>query len=301
MRTLTFGERIIGEGCPTYVVAEIGINHNGSLDVAKRLIDAAANAKCDAVKFQKRTPDLCVPVAQRDQLRDTPWGIMTYLEYRRRMEFGLDEYQLLIEHCRSRSIDWFASCWDESAVDFIEWFEPIGYKIPSAALTDVALLRRFKQSGRPLILSTGMSTMPQIEAAVAVLGTGSLLITHATSTYPCPLGELNLRMIETIRSRFSCPVGYSGHEVGLATTLAAVSLGASLVERHITLDRAMWGTDQAASVEPRGLERLVQYIRDIERAMGDGVKTVYDSELPVMKKLRRADRLMVPSGLHAVN
>jgi N-acetylneuraminate synthase len=302
MRTLTFGQRLIGDGQPTYIVAEIGINHNGSLDIAKRLIDAAANAKCDAVKFQKRTPELCVPLQQRNQPRDTPWGVMTYLDYRHRMEFDIQEYEVLIEHCRACSIDWFASCWDESAVDFIEWFEPIGYKIPSAVLTDAALLQRFRQTGRPLILSTGMSTMCEIEAAVAQLGTENLLITHATSTYPCPLAELNLRMIETIRSRFDCPVGYSGHEVGLPTTLAAVCMGASLVERHITLDRAMWGTDQAASVEPRGLERLVQYIRDVEIAMGDGVKTVYESERAVMKKLRRTDRLMVATSFpHAVN
>src|SRR5262249_10105653 len=291
MRTLSFGDRLIGEGQPTYIVAEIGINHNGSLDIAQRLIDAAANAKCDAVKFQKRTPELCVPPQQRDQIRQTPWGMMSYLDYRRRREFKFDDYARLVAHCRSRSIDWFTSCWDESAVDFIEWFEPVGYKIPSAALTDVGLLQRFRQTSRPLILSTGMSTMHQIESAVGILGPENLLITHATSTYPCPLGELNLRMIETIRSRFECPVGYSGHEVGLATTVAAVCLGASLVERHITLDRAMWGTDQAASVEPRGLERLVEYIRDIEAAMGDGVKTVYESERAVMQKLRRTDRV----------
>jgi N-acetylneuraminate synthase len=299
MRTLTFGNRLTGDRQPTYIVAEIGINHNGSLDIARRLIDAAAHAKCDAVKFQKRTPELCVPPHQRDQVRQTPWGSMTYLDYRRRVEFNFEDYTQIAEHCRSRSIDWFTSCWDESAVDFIEWFDPIGYKIPSAALTDVGLLRRFRETGRPLILSTGMSTMDQIEAAVEILGTEDLLITHATSTYPCPLAELNLRMIETIRSRFDCPVGYSGHEVGLPTTLAAVCLGASLVERHITLDRAMWGTDQAASVEPRGLERLVQYIRDIEAAMGDGVKTVYESERAVMQKLRRSDRLTL--SVHAVN
>jgi len=301
MRTLKLGARTIGDGQPTYVVAEIGINHNGSVDIARRLIDAAADAKCDAVKFQKRTPDLCVPAKQRDQLRETPWGTMTYLQYRHRMEFSVEEYHALIEHCRSRSIDWFASCWDESAVDFIEWFDPIGYKIPSAALTDALLLQRLKETGRPLILSTGMSTMRQIEQAVALLGTSNLVICHATSTYPCPLDELNLRTIETMRSSFGCPVGYSGHEVGLATTLAAVCLGACLIERHITLDRAMWGTDQAASVEPHGLERLVQYIRDVEAAMGDGVKTVYASERAVMQKLRRTDRLMIASGPQAVN
>jgi N-acetylneuraminate synthase len=253
------------------------------------------------VKFQKRTPELCVPLKQQSQPRDTPWGQMTYLEYRHRMEFGVQDYQALIEHCRSRSIDWFVSCWDESSVDFIEFFEPIGYKIPSASLTDVGLLERLRNTGRPLILSTGMSTMNQIEAAVALLGTKDLVITHATSTYPCQLNELNLRMIQTLQSRFDCPIGYSGHEVGLATTLAAVCLGACVVERHITLDRAMWGTDQAASVEPRGMERLVKYIRDVEAAMGDGVKTVYESERAVMQKLRRTDRLTVTNTSQAVN
>jgi N-acetylneuraminate synthase len=301
MRTFKLGARTIGDGHPTYIVAEIGINHNGSVDIARRLIDAAADAKCDAVKFQKRTPELCVPLKQRDQPRDTPWGAMTYFEYRQRMEFGVEEYHTLVEHCRGRAIDWFTSCWDESAVDFIEWFDPIGYKIPSAALTDGPLLERLKQTGRPLILSTGMSTMNQIEQAVALLGTDNLLICHATSTYPCPLDELNLRAIETMRSTFACPVGYSGHEVGLATTLAAVCLGACLIERHITLDRAMWGTDQAASVEPQGLERLVRYVRDVEAAMGDGIKTVYASEWPVMQKLRRTDRVMATASPYAVN
>jgi N-acetylneuraminate synthase len=299
MRTLFFGSKAIGDGFPAYVVAEIGINHNGSLDIARRLIDAAANAKCDAVKFQKRTPELCVPPHQRNQPRSTPWGMMSYLDYRRRMEFDAGQYEQLIEHCRNRGIDWFASCWDELSVDFIEGLEPIGYKIPSAALTDAALLERFRQTGRPLILSTGMSTMCQIEAAVRLLGTDNLLIAHATSTYPCPLDELNLRMIHTIRARFDCAVGYSGHEVGLATTLAAACLGASFIERHITLDRAMWGTDQAASVEPRGFERLVQYIRDVEAAMGDGVKTVYESERAVMSKLRRTDQLVAAHNQHA--
>ena len=289
MRTVQFGNKVVGDRQATYIVAEIGINHNGSVDTARRLIDSAVDAGCDAVKFQKRTPELCVPVKQRDLMRETPWGAMSYLEYRRRMEFNVEQYGALIEYCGERSIDWFASCWDESAVDFIEWFEPIGHKIPSAALTDAALLKRFRRTRRPLILSTGMSTMAQIEAAVELLGTENLLITHSTSTYPCPLGELNLKMIETIRTRFDCPVGYSGHEVGLPTTLAAVCLGACLVERHITLDRAMWGSDQAASVEPQGLTRLVKYIRDVEAAMGDGIKTVYQSEIPVMQRLRRVD------------
>ncbi len=288
---MRLGTRIVGDGQPTYVVAEIGINHNGDIDLAKRLIDAAASAGCDAVKFQKRTPESCVPPEQRHLLRETPWGTMTYLEYRHRVEFGVDEYEVLADWCRDRSIDWFTSCWDETAVDFMESFDPIAYKIPSAALTDRGLLKRFRETGRPLILSTGMSTMAQIEGAVDLLGTGNLVIAHATSTYPCPLDELNLKMIETLRERYQCPIGYSGHEVGLPTTLAAVCLGACLIERHITLDRAMWGSDQAASIEPHGFDRLVKYIRDVEGALGTGIKRVYQSEITAMKKLRRTDAL----------
>lgn len=288
MRTVDFGGRLVGDGEPTYIVAEIGINHNGDVELAKRLIDAAVEARCDAVKFQKRTPDLCVPAHQRDQIRDTPWGRMTYLQYRRRIEFGLPEYEELAAHCRRRSIAWFASCWDETSVDFIELFHPIGYKIPSAALTDRVLAARLRQNSSPVILSTGMSTLDEIDTAVELLGTDALLIAHSTSTYPCPLAELNLKVIPMLRNRFDCPVGYSGHEVGLPTTLAAVCLGASFIERHITLDRAMWGTDQAASVEPQGFQRLVKYIRDVESAFGDGIKRVYDSEKPVLERLRRA-------------
>lgn len=304
MNAVMLGRRRVGDGEPTYVVAEIGINHNGDLDTARRLIDAAVAAGCDAVKFQKRTPELCVPPSQRDQIRQTPWGTLTYMEYRRRVEFGTAEFHALVEHCRDRGIDWFVSCWDEASVDFIEPFAPLAYKIPSAALTHGPLLQRVRATGRPLILSTGMSTMDQIDRAVSLLGLRDLIISHATSSYPCPLHELNLRMVTTLRQRFDCPIGYSGHEVGLPTTVAAMCLGACLVERHITLDRAMWGSDQAASVEPRGFERLVKYIRDIESAMGTGVKTVFDSERQAMQKLRVVDDLpeltdmplMLPAG-----
>lgn len=291
MSTVFLGPRGVGDDRPAYIVAEIGINHNGDLDLARRLVDAAAVAGCDAVKFQKRTPERCVPVDQRDRLRDTPWGTMTYLEYRHRVEFGAAEYADLIAHCERRGIAWFVSCWDVESVDFMEAFAPVAYKVPSAALTHGPLLARLRMTGRPLVLSTGMSTMAQIDAAVALVGRRDLILTHTTSTYPCPLDELNLRMIRTLRQRFDCPVGYSGHEVGLPTTVAAVCLGACLVERHITLDRAMWGSDQAASVEPRGFARLVQYIRDIEGAMGTGAKVIYDSERPVMQKLRMVDDL----------
>ena len=295
-RKIRIGDRDIGDGHPTYVVAEIGINHNGDLDIAKRLIDAAVTAGCDSVKFQKRTPEVCVPLEQRDMMRDTPWGYMTYMEYRHRIEFGETEYRAIDQYCRDKGIAWFTSCWDQESVEFMEAFDPPCYKIASASLTDGALLRRLRATGRPLILSTGMSSMELIRAAVDVLGTDNLLVAHCTSTYPCPPHELNLRMIETLRREFECPVGYSGHEVGLPTSVAAVALGACLVERHITLDRAMWGSDQGASVEPGGMERLVRHIRALEQALGNGVKQVYESELPVMQRLRRLETLQLPGG-----
>lgn len=286
MRTIEIAGRLIGDNHPTFVVAEIGINHNGDLDVAKQLIDAAVAAGVDAVKLQKRTPELCVPPDQRDQMRDTPWGYISYLDYRRRIEFDVADYSEIDRHCRERNVTWFASVWDLPSVDLLEVFDPVCYKIPSAGLTDTALLRHVRSKGRPVILSTGMSTMDQITAAVHVLGTDDLLITHTTSTYPCDPGELNLKMIQTLRQTFPCPIGYSGHEVGLVPTVVSVALGASLVERHITLDRAMWGTDQAASVEPGGFERLVKYIRVTEEGLGDGIKQVYESEQVSLRKLR---------------
>lgn len=287
MGSILIGRRAVGEGHPVYVVAEIGINHNGDLALAKDLVAAAARAGCDAVKFQKRTPELCVPVEQRDVVRETPWGRMTYLDYRYRVEFGLAEYEEIDRCCRALGIDWFASCWDEPSVDFMERFQPPAYKIQSAAVTDLPLLDRLRETGRPLVLSTGMSEMDEIHAAVARLGAHDLVICHSTSAYPCPIGQLNLRMIPTLERLFGCPVGYSGHEVGLPTTVAAVALGARYVERHLTLDRAMWGSDQAASVEPDGFSRLVKYVRTVEAALGDGVKRVYPSEHAVRARLRR--------------
>ncbi|NIS68783.1 MAG: N-acetylneuraminate synthase [Proteobacteria bacterium] len=277
----------VGEGFPVFITAEIGINHNGDLDVAKKLIDAASLAGCDAVKFQKRTPELCVPEEHRNMTRETPWGLMTYMEYRNRVEFGVKEYTEIDKYCREKGIIWFASCWDEASVDFIEAYHPPCYKIASAFLTDKVLLKHINAQGRPMILSTGMSTMDEIRRAVSVLDQDRLLMAHSTSSYPCNPHEVNLKMIQTLRTEFDCPVGYSGHEVGLQTTYAAVALGASFVERHITLDRAMWGSDQAASIEPWGFMRLVRDIRIIENAMGDGVKCIYESEIPVMNRLKR--------------
>jgi N-acetylneuraminate synthase len=281
-------KRAIGLGHPVYIIAEIGINHNGSLALAKRLIDEAVLAGCDAVKFQKRTPERCTPKDQWYLERDTPWGRMTYINYRHMVELGYDEYAVIDSYCKQKGIDWFVSCWDEVAVDFMEQFQPGVYKFASASLTDHVLIEKVRQTGKPYILSTGMSTMDEIRLAVSKFGTDNLMIAHSTSAYPCPPHELNLRMIDTLAGFYpDTPIGYSGHETGLATTVAAVAMGASFVERHFTLDRAMWGSDHAASVEPQGMQKLVRDIRDVELAFGDGVKRVYDSELGAMKRLRR--------------
>jgi N-acetylneuraminate synthase len=286
--TVRIGAQFVGDGHPVFVVAEIGINHNGSLALARRLIDGAVLSGADAVKFQKRTPELCVPREQWNIPRETPWGQMSYIEYRHRLEFGEEEYAAIDQHCRDRGILWFASCWDEEAVEFMERFDPPCYKAASASLTDHELLRKMKLTGRPLILSTGMSTWEEIEAGVAACGTDKLLLAHSESTYPCPEHQLNLRLIHTLKARWPhLPIGYSGHETGLVPTWAAVALGATHVERHITLDRAMWGSDQAASVEVGGFTRLVTGIRDIEKSLGDGIKRVHESELLQKRKLRR--------------
>ena len=286
--TRQLGDRLVGAGHPVYITAEIGINHNGDLGTAFALIDQAAAAGCDAVKFQKRTPEVCTPRDQWQIERDTPWGRMTYIDYRHRVEFGADDYAAIDAHARSRGIAWFASPWDVESVDFLEQFDVPAHKVASACLTDDELLRRLRATGRSVVLSTGMSTPQQIRHAVEVLGSDSIVLCHATSTYPARPTELNLRMINTLRTLYpNVPVGYSGHETGLQTTVAAVALGAVFVERHITLDRAMWGSDQAASVEPPGLQRLVRDIRTISASLGDGVKRIYDGERAAMAKLRR--------------
>jgi N-acetylneuraminate synthase len=278
----------IGSSEPCFIIAEIGINHNGSIDTAVKLIEEAQKAGCDAVKFQKRTPEICTPRDQWDVMRDTPWGRMSYINYRYKVEFGEKEYQLIDEFAAEKGIIWFASCWDEESVSFIEKFEPPLYKAASASLTDISLLIRKKQTGKPVIISTGMSTLEEIKYAVEEAGLENLLIAHSTSAYPCPVNELNLKMIQQLQKMYpNNPIGYSGHETGLAPTIAAVTLGAKFVERHFTLDRAMWGSDQSASVEPAGMARLVRDIRDIEMALGDGVKRIYESELSQRKKLRK--------------
>ena len=287
-REIKVSNRFIGDDHPVFVIGEIGINHNGDINLAKKIIAGAKHAGCDAVKFQKRTPEICTPKDQWNIERDTPWGRMTYIDYRHKVEFGEQEYSTIDKYCKEIGIIWFASCWDEPSVDFIEQFNPPLYKSASASLTDLPLLDKHKNLHKPIMMSTGMSTIEQIDKAISFMDKNNLLVAHATSAYPCKNEELNLKMIETLKNKYpDIPIGYSGHEVGLAPTWAAVALGACFVERHITLDRAMWGTDQAASVEIGGMERLVSSIRDIEKSLGDGVKKVYDSELGQIKKLRR--------------
>ena len=270
-----------------YVIAEIGINHNGEVELAKELMECAARAGCDAVKFQKRTPRISVPESQRLVPRETPWGTMTYLEYKERIEFEEPEYLEIDAHAKRLGLEWFASPWDVPSVEFLEGFDVSTHKVASACLTDLELLRAISETPRNVILSTGMSTIEEIDQAVEVLGTSRLTLMHSTSTYPCPPNEANLRTIETLRRRYGVPVGYSGHETGLQISLAAVALGAVAIERHVTLDRSMWGTDQAASIEPHGLQRLVRDIRVLELALGDGVKRIFPGEEEPRRRLRR--------------
>ncbi len=288
-REIKLANRMVGDGHPAYVIAEIGINHNGDLGIAKQMIEAAVHAGADAVKFQKRTPEICTPPEQQKQMRETPWGYITYLDYRYKVEFNEQQYREIELYCKEKGVAWMASVWDEPSVDFMEQFDTPAYKVPSASLTDHHLLKYVRKTGKPVIISTGMSTMDQIHKAAKVIGSDDLIM-HCTSSYPCEPEELNLNMVGTLRGEFPrVPIGYSGHEVGLVPSAVAVALGACMVERHLTLDRAMWGSDQAASVEPAGFERLIKYIRVTESSLGDGVKKVYESEKASMKKLRRVN------------
>ncbi len=289
MNTIKIRSRIVGDDQPCFIIGEIGINHNGDVYLAKKMIDMAKAAGCDAVKFQKRTPSICVPEAQRSAMRETPWGLITYMEYKEKVEFGKQQYREIDEYCREQDILWFVSAWDKPSVDFMQQFNAPCYKIASASLTDDELLRHTRATGMPILLSTGMSTLDEIDHAVEVLGTKDLILLHSVSTYPAYYEELNLKVIPALRARYNVPVGYSGHETGIASTAAAVVLGACCVERHITLDRAMWGSDHAASLEPSGLTRLCRDIRLIERSYGDGQKRVVDREKPMITRLRRVD------------
>ena len=284
---VSVGKKAIGAGEPVYIIAEIGINHNGDIEIAKQLMDVAVETGCDAVKFQKRTPEICVPEEQKSIPRETPWGSMTYFEYKKRIEFEQKEFEQIDSYAKKIGIDWFASPWDVPSVDFLESFNVPCQKIASACLTDSELLTAINKTKTTTILSTGMSSMQEIDKAVSLLSGVPLAIAQATSTYPAEASELNLRAIQTFAEKYNVPVGYSGHERGLQVTIAAVALGATFIERHITLDRSMWGTDHSASLEPEGLKKLVRDIRIIELALGDGKKKVYDSEIPIRAKLRR--------------
>jgi N-acetylneuraminate synthase len=289
MNAVKIGNDLVGDGQPCYIIAEIGINHNGDVNLAKKLINVAVAAGCNAVKFQKRTIDVVYTPEELARPRESPFGT-TNGELKYGLEFGLEEYQAIDGYCRAIGIPWFASCWDEQSVDFIDQFDPPCYKIASASLTDFDLLRHTRARGKPVILSTGMSSLEQIDQAALVLGKENLVLLHACSTYPAYYEELNLRAIAVLRQRYGVPVGYSGHETGLPSSVAAACMGACVVERHITLDRAMWGSDQAASLEPNGIMRLVRDIRLVEKSLGDGVKRVLPREVPILEKLRRVGK-----------
>ena len=286
MGTVKVGNRLIGDDQPCFIIAEIGINHNGDIDLAKRLISVAAAAGCDAVKFQKRTIDVVYSAEELAKPRENPFG-PTNGDLKYGLEFESEEYDEIDAFCKSLKMTWFASPWDESSVDFLEQYSVPVYKIASASLTDDGLLRHIRKRAKTVILSTGMSTYAEIDHAVEVLGKTDLVLMHATSTYPANYDELNLRAIPTMAERYQVPIGYSGHETGIATSVCAAAIGACCVERHITMDRAMWGSDHAASLAPNGIERLVRDIRLWEMSKGDGIKRVYERELPIIKKLRR--------------
>ncbi len=287
-RAVAIGNRLVGDDLPAYIIAEIGINHNGDLDLAKRLISVAVAAGCDAVKFQKRTVEVVYSADELSRPRESPFGT-TNGDLKSGLEFEEEDFAELDAYCKAVKMPWFASCWDENAVDVIAQFNVPCFKIASASLTDDKLLRHTRDIGKPIILSTGMSTYEQIDHAVSVLGKEDLIVMHSCSTYPALYEELNLKVIPRMQERYGVPIGYSGHETGLSSSVAAAVLGACAIERHITMDRAMWGSDQAASLEPNGIQRLVRDIRLVEQSMGDGEKRVFEREVPIMKKLRRVD------------
>ena len=285
-KVVKIGKYNVGDLSHCFIIAEIGINHNGDINLAKKLIKMAHDLGADAVKFQKRTVDVVYTQHELEMERPNPFG-NTNGDLKRGLEFGYDEYREIDEYCKSLSILWFASCWDEESVDFIEQFNPPCHKIASACLTNDKLISYIKNKGRPILLATGMSTQEQIDHAVDILGQDNLVIMHCTSTYPSSEAELNLNVIPNYMEKYECPIGYSGHEKGVFPSVLAASMGACAIERHITTDRTLWGSDHPASLEPEGLRRLIRDIRLLNTLKGDGKKVVYESELPIIKKLRR--------------
>ncbi|MDR2409542.1 MAG: N-acetylneuraminate synthase family protein [Bacteroidales bacterium] len=288
-RRLKVGNIYIGDNEPLYLIAEIGINHNGDLQIAKKLIDATWATGWDCAKFQKRTPDVCVPENQKNTQRQTPWGEMTYLEYKYKIEFQRKEYDYIDKYCREKPLDWSASVWDIPSLEFLMNYDVPFIKIPSAKITDHNLVVNCAETGKPLFVSTGMSTLTEIDAVVEILekyAHNRYVLFHTNSTYPARLDELNLKMIRTLRERYGCVVGYSGHEYEIEPTIMAPIYGASVVERHITLSHSMWGTDQPASLEISGMNRLENRIRAVKIISGDGVKTITSGEKKIKEKLR---------------
>ena len=274
-----------------FITAEIGINHNGDIDIAKKLIDVASNAGCNAVKFQKRTIEKVYSKDILDSSRDSPWG-KTTREQKMGLEFDFEEYKIIDDYCKTKNIDWYASSWDLDSQDFLKKFNLKYNKVASAMLTNIPLLKKIAEEKKHSFVSTGMSTMEQIHNAVKIFHENNcpFELQHSNSSYPMKPEEANLKCIQTLKNEFDCSVGYSGHEsMGYLICVSAVLLGATSIERHITLDRSMYGSDQAASLEPQGLERLVRDIRTIDKIVGDGEKRVWPSEIPVMKKLRNLD------------
>jgi N-acetylneuraminate synthase len=283
------GGRVIGNNEPVYLIAEISINHNGDLQIAKRLIDATWATGWDCAKFQKRTPDICVPDQQKNVIRQTPWGEMTYLEYKKRIEFQKKEYDYIDRYCNEKPLHWTASVWDMQSLEFLLNYEVPFIKIPSAKITDRTLVEESAKSGKPVFLSTGMSTLAEIDEAVNILEqhtSKNYVLFHCNSTYPAKLEELNMQMIKTLKERYGCLVGYSGHEEEIMPATLAPVYGACVVERHITLDHKMWGTDQAASLEIRGMSFLAARVHEVKLIAGDGIKTIYPGEEKMREKLR---------------
>lgn len=292
MRQIVIKNKIISEEGPIFFIAEIGINHNGSVETAKKLIDMAILSNCDAVKFQKRTPELCIPEHKKKELKNTPWGRMTYLEYKNKIEFNKEQYEIIDSYCRKKNIIWFASPWDIPSIDFLEEFDVPCYKIASAMLTNKEILKKIRDAGKPIILSTGMSTLSEVDKAINFLDNSPLVIMQCNSSYPSEDLELNLRVIEKYKKRYPRHIiGYSGHEKGYTASLVAAVLGARVIERHITLDRTMWGSDQAASLELSGLSRLTRDLSLLSLWLGDGEKKLYKSEIAIREKLRKENTL----------
>jgi N-acetylneuraminate synthase len=286
---IVLGDTYVGEGCDTYFIAEIGINHNGDINIAKRLIDASFAIGWNCVKFQKRTPEIAVPESQKNVMRSTPWGEMTYLEYKKKIEFEKDEYNYIDSYCKEKPIRWTASPWDEESLEFLMQYDIPFIKLASATNGRFELIKKACKTGKPILMSTGMCTQEELDLAVKVLedySNGNFALMHTNSTYPCPVEDLNLSYIKTLKDRYHCVVGYSGHEKNLEPTVAAVVMGASIVERHVTLSHDMWGTDQKASLEINAMDMLFKRCADIGKMLGNGIKTLGEEELAVRKKLR---------------